>query len=182
MSLLGGPATCLQDLGTKTRVVGSERRGECPHHEVDILIFRQQQVSADMTKPPTHPVSLYRIADGFTHDQPESRTGGAVHGGRKRPRLHNYAGTTGTNAKAHDGTKIGRHAQAVRLWQHSVALFGLAGYGLSRQLSATLAATTCNDRATRTRTHAQTEAMRLGTATVIRLVSPLALGHGVLLR
>ena len=96
--------------------------------------------------------------------------------------MYNNAGTTGTNAKAHDGTKIGRHAQAVRLWQHSVALFGLAGYGLSRQLSATLAATSCNDRATCTRTHAETEAMRLGTATVIRLVSPLALGHGVLLR
>lgn len=87
-----------------------------------------------------------------------------------------------TNAKAHDGTKIGRHAQAVRVWQHSVALFGLAGHGLGRQLSATLAATTCNDRASGTRPHAETEAMRLGTATVIRLVSPLALGHGILLR
>lgn len=96
--------------------------------------------------------------------------------------MHDDAGASRTYAKAHDGTKIGRHAQAVRLWQHSVALYGLAGHGLSRQLSATLAATTGNDRATRTRTHTETEAMRLGTATVIRLVSPLALGHGILLR
>lgn len=157
-------------------------RGERPDHKVDGLVFRLDQFCTDMTKPPTHSVPLHRIADGFAHHQTEPRPGCPLHGGRKGSRVHDDAGTTATNAKAHDGTKIGRHAQAVRLWQHSVALFGLAGHGLGRQLSATLAATTCNDRATCTRAHAETEAMRLGTATVIRLVSPLALGHGVLLR
>ena len=181
-SFLGRPATCLHDVGAKASMIHISGRGERPHHEIDVLILGDDQIAADMTKPPAHPVPLHRIADGFTHDQTEPRSGRPLHGGRVCFRMHDDAGTPRTNAKTHDGTKVGRHAQAVREWQHSVALFGLAGHGLGRQLRATLAATTCNDRASCTRAHAETEAMRLGTATVIRLVGPLALGHGVLLR
>lgn len=135
-----------------------------------------------MAKPPAHPVPLHRIADGFADNEAESRTRSALHGRREGLGVDYDGRAPRTNTRAHDGSKIGRHAQAVRGRQHSVALWGLAGYGLSRELSAALATTTGNDRASCTRTHAETEAMRLGTATVIRLVSPLALGHGVLLR
>ena len=52
----------------------------------------------------------------------------------------------------------------------------------SRRESATpLTAPVGHDLAPRTRTHPQPEAVHAGAAAVIRLESPLALGHGVLL-
>jgi len=47
-----------------------------------------------------------------------------------------------------------------------------------RELCAALAATGVDDRTTRAGTHAQPETMHARTTTVVRLESPLALGHG----
>src|SRR5271157_5060356 len=49
------------------------------------------------------------------------------------------------------------------------------------QRATALAAPVGHDRAPGTRTHPQAEAMHAGSAPVIRLEGPLALGHGVLL-
>lgn len=131
-----------------------------------------------MPKPPAHAVAFHRIADGLAHDQTPARAGGAFDDSGVRKSVDDHGRPTLTHPRTHDGPKLGRPMQPIPGRKHDAA----RRRRLSRQLGTALTATTGDNAAAGASAHAKTETVRLGTATVIRLESPLALGHSVLLR
>ena len=128
-----------------------------------------------MTKPPADPVACHRVPDGFAHDEPETRTAHAdIRGVHVGVYDHGAAALPGT--LAHHRREISGTVEPVRPGKHAPPR-----PGSGRQRGAALATTGADDATAGARAHPETETVHLGTTTVVRLESPLALGHGWLL-
>lgn len=128
-----------------------------------------------------------RIADTLAHDHPQPGTAGKRHIATRpmRPRgcriqeMHIEIACSSPHPLRQSALKIGSPMDPVRRvhCRTSTAAAMRGRTELGAQLCAALAAANTDDRAPRPRPHAQTEAVLASATTVVRLKSPLALGH-----
>lgn len=129
-----------------------------------------------MTQPARDTVPLHRRPHRFGHHQTYLRTGDVSVAGRVAPGMHHQIRLGHPYALPHRDTEIRRPCHPVLGRKHRLR----PRVESRSQRTATLAAACRHDRATGARAHPQPETVHTGPAAVVRLKSPLALGHGCL--
>lgn len=137
---------------------------KCAHHHCSTRRHRGKELRYESAEASLHLVSYH----GTPYCSRYSETGHAVRiAGLRDTYYHRLA--TATSSAAQDELEVRRRS-------HSRA--GRKHADLGREFGAGLGAAGSQNGPAGTRTHAQTEAVRLGALTVVRLESPLA--HGSL--
>ena len=139
---------------------GSRERA---NHHVAPPSARLDELTAERTIPSTNQVAIDRVADGFCHDNPDSQGlfWPTLEPVENRGRRHETVPTPD------DRTEVVGADHPVRPGEHR---------RLRGELGAPLAAAGSEDAAACAGTHAQAEAVHLGTTPIVRLES--SLGHG----
>ena len=119
---------------------------------------------------------LHRRPHRFGHHQTYLRTVDIAAAGHVTPGMHNQVRLRCPDAFPHRDTEIRRPCHPVLSRKHRRR----PCVESRSERTATLAAARRHDRAAGTRAHPQPEAVHTGPAAVVRLKSPLALGHGCL--
>lgn len=121
-------------------------------------------------------VPLHRCPHRFGHDQTYLRADDILVADRVAPGVHNQIRLRRPDTLPHRDTEIRGPCHSVLGRKHR-----RRPCVESRSERATTLAAACrDDRATRARPHPQPESVHTGPAAVVRLKSPLALGHGCL--
>lgn len=135
---------------------------KCPDHHSCTAGNRADPIAHQVTQTSLDPIAVVGRTDLLGHDETDGRDV------RRFDRSTHVDDEVRLNTLATTTDRLAEHltvAHAVHARQHAES---------GRQLVATLATTRRQDRATRTRTHAETEAVLLGAAAVVRLVGALA--------
>lgn len=127
-----------------------------------------------MPQPARDPVTVHRRPHRLADDQPYPRAAIAMGAPAE---VDDDVGLHQTRPAFDGRVELSRPPHTVACGKHRQNLTLRSG----RQRAAALTAPVGHDRTPRTGPHAQAEAMHAGSAPVVRLEGPLALGHGVLL-
>jgi len=146
------------------------RRGRIgPHHDEGTRRQSRQAISRDVTQLPLHAIPHHRRSDRLGHDKTHSCRRGRIRTGAVQ--MDDQGLTTGATTFAHSSCEFTAVTHAVSAGQHPSDR-GRPGSG--GDFRATLPATSRQNGATGAGAHTQAEAVRLGTAPVVRLKRPLA--------
>jgi hypothetical protein len=161
-----GPRHDRGNLTTQGRPGSLSGAWQCADHDVRTRGRARKQLVADRLQAAPYSIAHDSDPDGLGHDEPEARRQPI----RTMRRVHHGMRTGRTATAAHSVAVITGAHEPVGPGQHR----GYVMVGLSGELGAPLAATSTEDCAAGTGTHAQTETVDLRTTTVVRLESSLA--------
>jgi hypothetical protein len=136
-----------------------------------------QHRADDVSQPARDPMAVDGRTDGLTDDQSYSRTRGLV-AGTAAANVNDEVWLRCTHPAFDSHVKLGRPPHAVACRKHRPKT---RRYGSGRKRAAALTPPAGHDHTARAGPHAQPEAVYAGSAPVVRLEGPLALGHGILL-
>ncbi len=168
------------EFGLQARGQRVTAAGQCADHHaigsVETWLTVTENAISGVTQSARDAVTLHRRPHRFGHHQTYLRADDALVAGHVAPGVHNQIRLRRPDTLPHRDTEIRGPCHSVLGRKHR-----RRPCVESRSERATTLTAACrDDRTTRARPHPQPESVHTGPAAVVRLKSPLALGHGCL--